>query len=439
LNSLIHRQPAVVSRAGFSQAGRGKAARPGEAAVVGTQPAIDLNDRAFLQNPYPTYARLRTESPVVLEPRLGWVVARHADISALLHDPRLKSGPLNDALYGSLPEAAAAAIVPFRDAMSHNMLWQDPPDHSRLRRLVSPAFTPRRIETLRATVQRIADELLDQARPGERFDVIRQFAFPLPARVIADMLGIPHEDLDQLKRWTDDGIDFVGNGRSAPDPVELSARVGASYAEMMAYLGDLAARHRANPGDDLICAMIDAEEHGDRLTEDELLSTCGTLFAAGHETTTNLIGNGLVALLQQPDQLRSLRDDPTITSPAIEELLRYDSPAQLVWRFAGEDIPVGDQTITGETVVLLLLGSGNRDPEAFPDPDRLDLTRHPRPYLSFGTGPHACLGSFLARLEGEIALPALLRRFPDLALTDEPLRYRANPVFRGLEHLQVTL
>ena len=407
--------------------------------MVGTQPAIDHNDQAFLQNPYPTYARLRTESPVVLEASLGCVVARHADISALLHDPRLKSGPLNEALYATLPEAAAAAIVPFRDAMSNNMLWQDPPDHSRLRRLVSQAITPRRIETLRATVQRIADDLLNQARPGERFDLIRQFAFPLPARVIADMLGIPHEDLDQLKHWTDDGIDFVGNGRSAPDPVELSARVGASYTDLLAYLGDLAARHRAKPGDDLICAMIYAEERGDRLTEDELLSTCGTLFAAGHETTTNLIGNGLVALLQQPDQLQLLRDDPTLTSPAIEELLRYDSPAQLVWRFASEDIPVGDDVITADTVVLLLLGSGNRDPEAFPDPDRLDLTRHPRHYLSFGTGPHACLGSFLARLEGEIALPALLRRFPNLALSGEPLRFRPNPVFRGLEELSVIL
>jgi cytochrome P450 len=253
------------------------------------------------------------------------------------------------------------------------------------------------------------------------------------------MLGIPWADLDQLKVWTDDGIDFLGNARSTTDPVGLARRVGQSYVEMMAYLADLAASHRANPGDDIVCDMIAAEEQGDRLTEDELLATCGALFAAGHETTTNLIGNGLLALSQHPEQLARLRDDPNITGVAIEELLRFDSPAQLIWRVNVEDVEVGGQTITAGSVLLLLLGSGNRDPEAFPDPDRLDVERRPRHYLSFGTGAHACIGAFLARLEGEIALPTLLRRFPDLALVDEPLRWHPNPIFRGLERLPVVL
>jgi cytochrome P450 len=407
--------------------------------MAGIPLAINLNDPAYLADPYPTYARLRAESPVHAVEHVGWLVSRHADISALLHDRRLKSAPMNEALYGSLSDEALAEVVPFRESMSHNLLFQDPPDHTRLRRLISQAFTPRRIETLRSTGQRIADDLLADARSGQKFDVIHQFAFPLPARVIADMLGIPWADLDRLKVWTDDGIDFLGNARSTNDPVGLARRVGQSYVEMLAYLADLAASHRANPGDDIVCDMIAAEEQGDRLTEDELLATCGALFAAGHETTTNLIGNGLLALLRHPEQLARLRDDPSITGIAIEELLRFDSPAQLIWRVAVEEITVSDTIVEPGSVLLLLLGSGNRDPEAFPDPDRLDLGRRPRHYLSFGTGAHACIGAFLARLEGEIALPTLLHRFPDLTLVDEPLRWHPNPIFRGLEHLVVTV
>jgi cytochrome P450 len=407
--------------------------------VVSTVTKLDFNDPAVLADPYPAYALLRARPSIERTEALGWLVARHADISALLHDRRLASAPLNTALYNGLPDEAQADIEPFREGMSHNMLLQDPPEHTRLRRLVSQAFTPRRIELLRGTVRQITESLLSGRQSGDRFDVIAELAFPLPSRVIAAMLGVPWDELDRLKQWNDDGADFLGNARTSPTPIELARRTGASYAAMRAYFERLVAEHRANPGDDLICAMIAIEEQGERLTEEELLSTCGLLFAAGHETTTNLIGNGLLALLQHPDQLRLLRDEPQLAPIAVEELTRFDSPIQFLYRVAVAEVQVGEATITPGDIVTLLLGSANRDAEAFPEPDRLDLRRQPRRYLSFGTGPHTCLGAYLARLEGEIALTTLLGRFPGLSLVDEPLSWHPNPIFHGLERLPVVL
>lgn len=408
--------------------------------MVGTQLAVDFNDPAFLADPYPAYAEFRAERPVAWADNLGWLISRHDDISALLHDRRLASAPLNDSLYDRLSETGLEEIEPFRTAMSHNMLLQDAPEHTRLRRLVSQAFTPRRIETMRDSIQRIAEGLLAAASPDRPFDVIGDFAFPLPARVIADLLGVPWEDIGRLKAWNDDGVDFLGNARTTPDPAGLAHRVGTSAREQRAYFEDLVAQHRADPGDDLVCSLLAIREQGDGLTEDELLSTCGLLFAAGHETTTNLIGNGLLALLRNPDQLRALHDEPDLILPAVDELTRYDSPVQFLYRVPLEEIELRGQTIAAGSVLMLLLGSGNRDPEVFPDPDRLDVRRRPRHYLSFGTGAHACLGAFLARIETQIALTALLQRFPSPTLVeDEPLRWHANPIFHGVERLPVIL
>jgi cytochrome P450 len=408
--------------------------------VAGSQLAIDLNDPAYLADPYPTYAALRAEAPVQWAEGLGWLVLRHDDISALLHDPRMASGPLNDSLYTALSEESLAEVEPFRTAMRHNMLLQDPPDHTRLRRLVSQAFTPRQIELLRGSIQRIADGLLDAAEPGQPFDAIGDFAFPLPARVIADLLGVPWEDIARLKAWNDAGVDFLGNALSTPDPAGLAHRVGTMYQEQRAYFEELIARHRAAPSFDLICALIAIRDaDGDRLTEDELLSSCGLLFAAGHETTTNLIGNGLLALLRNPEQLRLLVEEPDLLPAAVDELTRYDSPVQFVYRVATEPVVLRGQTIPVDGVLMLLLGSGNHDPEAFAEPDRLDVRRRPRHYLSFGTGAHACLGAFLARLEATVALGALLKRFPSPTLVDEPLVWHANPIFHGVERLPVLL
>jgi cytochrome P450 len=407
--------------------------------VVATLTTLDFNDPAVLADPYPSYARLRAEPGIPRSDTLGWLIARHADVSALLHDRRLANGPLNAALYDGLPAEALAAVEPFQTSMTHNMLLQDAPEHTRLRRLVSQAFTPRRIQSLRGAVERITLGLLDGWRVGEPVDVIADLAFPLPARVIATMLGVPWDDLDRLRAWNDDGTAFLGNARTTTDPVGLAERTGASTAALLDYFAGLAARHRAEPGDDLICDLIAIEEQGERLTEDELLSTCGLLFAAGHETTTNAIGNGLLALLRHPDQWALLREQPDLWPVAVEELIRFDSPVQLLYRVALERVDVGELTIAAGDFVTLLLGSANRDAAAFPDPDRLDLRRRPRHYLSFGTGPHACLGAFLARLETEVALSALLARFPGLALVDEPLAWHPNPIFRGVERLRVIL
>ena len=407
--------------------------------VVGTLAALNFNDPAVLADPYPSYARLRGLGRVARSETLGWLVSRHAEISPLLHDRRLASGPLNTALYATLPHEAQVEIEPFRVAMSHNMLLQDAPEHTRLRRLVSQAFTPRRIEALRGTIGQITDALLAGLGAGDRFDVMRDLAYPLPSRVIASMMGVPWDEIDGLKGWNDDGAAFLGNARTATDPIGLARRTAESHAALTAYLEGLVARHRAEPGDDLICTLIAIEEQGERLTEPELVSTCGLLFAAGHETTTNLIGNGLLALLRHEDQLGRWRQDPSIAPFAVEELLRYDSPIQFLYRVALDTVEVGGAAIARGDLVTLLLGAANRDPGAFPDPDRLDLLRRPKNYLSFGTGPHVCLGAFLARLEGEIALSSLIDRFPGLTLVDQPLTWNPNPIFRGLERLTVRL
>ena len=406
---------------------------------MGTQQALDFNDPSFLADPYPSYGLLRRAPGLTVADDLGWLVGRHADASAVLHDRRMASGPLNAALYETLPADARREIEPFQVSMSHNMLFQDAPDHTRLRRLVSQAFTPRRVQVLRAMAAEITRGLLTECSPGDQLDVIADLAFPLPSRVIASMLGLPWDDLDQLKRWTDDGADFLGNARTSASPLELATRTGASYTALMAYFREQVARHRAAPGDDLICAMLAVEDAGERLTEEELLSTCGLLFSAGHETTTNLIGNGLLALLRAPDQLQRLRAEPDLLPAAVDELCRYDSPVQFIYRVSMEDVDVGGTTIPAGSLVTLLLGSANRDPDAFPDPDRLDVSRRPRYYLSFGTGAHACLGGFLARLEAEVALGQLLALSPGLALLDEPLAWHPNPIFRGLERLPVIL
>lgn len=401
--------------------------------------ALDFGDPAVLADPYPAYAWLRAEPSIVRSDDLGWLVARHADVSALLHDRRLASAPLNQALYATLPPEALTAIEPFQQSMANNMLFQDAPDHARLRRLVSQAFTPRRIQALRETIQKITDELLSGRHVGDRFDVIGDLAFPLPSRVIAEMLGVPWDDLAQLKEWGDNGVAFLGTARTTTDPIGQARRTGASSAAMQEYFRALVERHRASPADDLICAMIAVEEEGDQLSELELLATCGLLFTAGHETTTNAIGNGLLALMTHPEQRQLWHDEPSLAPAAVDELIRFDSPVQLLYRVALEAVKVGEVTIQAGDFVTLLLGAANRDDAAFLDPDRLDLRRRPRHSLSFGTGPHACLGVFLARLEAEVALTTLLGRFPGLTPTEEPLVWHPNPIFRGVKRLPVLL
>jgi cytochrome P450 len=365
-----------------------------------------------------------------------WIVTRHAHIKAVAHDPRLRKGPVTEALVAALPAAVREAAAPFSDSISRNMLRVDPPDHTRLRGLVSKAFTPRTVEALRPRIERLVQDLLDAAGGAGGMDVIRDLAYPLPAIVIMEMLGIPAEDRDRFKAWTDDQFAFLG-GRFPGDPLEPARRAGESTLAMNDYLRGLIAERRRAPRADLISAMVAAEEQGDRLDEHELMATTALLLGAGHETTTHLIGNGLLALLRHEPELRRLQGEPALMPPAVEELLRYDGPVQFVNRIPAEAMDIGGVTIPAGDTIMLVIAAANRDPGQFPEPDRLELSRQPNDHLGFGFDRHFCLGAHLARVETQIALSALLTRFPDLALAAETFDWQPNPLIRGLRSLPV--
>jgi cytochrome P450 len=324
-----------------------------------------------------------------------------------------------------------------------SFLVRNPPDHTRMRRLVSKAFTPRMIARLAPRIERLVDDLLDGALAAERapagrdgVDLIEALAYPLPVTIISELLGVPATDHERFQAWSH----ALARGLD-PDfllPADVRARQRTARAEFADYFRDLAAWRRDHPAEDLLSALVAVEEGGDGLTEQELIVTCTLLLVAGHETTVNLIGNGTLALLRNPDALARFRADPAIAPNAVEELLRYDSPVQLTVRLALADAEVGDQPISRGEVVLALIGAANRDPAAHPDPDRLDLAREPSRHLAFGQGIHFCLGAPLARLEGQLALRHLLARAPRLRLAAEPV-WKENLVLRGLERLPVRL
>jgi hypothetical protein len=389
---------------------------------------------SFRRDPYPFYHRLRSRDPIHRSRVVfGWVLSRHGDIVEALRDPRFSADDRN------FTQAARIRALRIREGLldpdeepAPALLRLDPPDHSRLRSLVSQAFTPRAVEKLRRRIEEIASELLD-ALPGRAgFDVIAELAVPLPVTVIAELLGIPARDRLTFKRWSD--VLAGALEPIVPDPVGLRATV----EEFEEYVGRIGSERRNKPSDDLLSALVLAEEAGDKLSEQELHSTVGLLLAAGNETTTNLIGNGLLALLRHPAELARLRRDPALTESAVEELLRYDSPVQLTGRIVTEDLDFRGHRFRKGQMVILLLGAANRDPEVFPDPDRLDVARAENRHLSFGHGNHFCLGAQLARLEAEIALRELVQRFPDLRLGDEDPTWARVAVFlRGLKALPV--
>jgi cytochrome P450 len=388
------------------------------------------------RDPYPMYARLRAADPVHrTRAAYGWVMFRHADCLEVLRDARFSADDRNLAQFGALQRRAMrAGVVAPGEERPNVMLRSDPPVHTRLRGLVSKAFTPRAVEKLRGRVEELADALLADLARRERFDLIHDFAVPLPVTIIAEMLGIPARDRALFKRWSDDLVGFL-------DPLVSpgAERLRATVAEFDAFMDAIGDERRRRPADDLVSALVLAEEQGDRLSRDELRSTLALLLAAGNETTTNLIGNGTLALLAHPDAWARLREEPSIVPSAVEELLRFDSPVQFTARIALEDVEWrGHRLRKGENVVLAL-GSANRDPEVFADPDRLDLARAENRHLSFGHGAHFCLGAPLARLEGQVALTALARRLPRLRLAVDPrkLRIRRATFLRGLEALPV--
>jgi cytochrome P450 len=396
------------------------------------RPLFDPGDPAMVNDPYPLYRRLRETAPVHRTPAGYWVFSRYADVDALLRDPRLGKG-FHRLASSPMATARGGAGSPLVEEMSRWMLFQDPPDHTRLRGLVTKAFTPRAVERIRSRVQEIVDELIDRVAGTGEMDAIADFAFPLPVTVIAEMLGLPAAEAGRCRAWT------VTAGRVL-DPNQTPEQL-AQAIEAIGHLSDHIRQHvaerRRTPGDDLLSVLIAAEEDGERLTEDELVSTANLLFGAGHETTVNLIGNGLLALLRHPDQLAMLAGEPALVPNAVEELLRYDSPAQLIRRWAREDLELGGVQLAAGDELLLVVGAANRDPERFGDPDVADVGRTDVRHVSFGGGPHHCLGAMLARMEAQVAFATLLRRLPDIRLATDVVQWREQVVLRGLKVLPV--
>jgi cytochrome P450 len=386
----------------------------------------------FIRNPYPHYERLRTTDPVHQTSFGSFVASRHAEASLVLRDKRFGKDYIERTIRRYGPDIMKEPV--FR-SMSHWMLQQDPPDHTRLRGLVVKAFTARRVEDMRPRIQQIVDQTLDRIIPQGKMDLIEDFAFRLPVTIICDMLGIPEAHREVFYNGSRDGGRILDPVPMTPDEIK-AGNTNNTMAQM--YFQQLFELRRKQPADDLITQLVQAEEDGSKLSNEELTANIILLFGAGHETTVNLIGNGLLALHRNPGQLALLKANPSLITNAIEEFLRYDSSVQLTGRVALEDIEdLGGKKIPKGESVLCLLGSANHDPAVYPDrPEQLDITRPNVKPLSFGGGIHFCLGAQLARIEAEIAISTLLRRLPDLRLDDaENPEWRPTFVLRGLKTL----
>ena len=398
--------------------------------------SVNIVSREFKADPFPFYAHLRAEQPVCCVTLPGrqkaWLITRYDDVLAALKDTRF----VKDIHNALTPEQLGKQpwIPNFAKPLTRNMLDLDDPDHARLRTLVHKAFTPSMIENLRERIQQICDHLLAEIERKDSFDLVRDYALPVPLTVIVELLGIPHEDRQRFHRWSK-------NILRTPTTMNM-VRALPSVRAFLNYLRDLFRKLRKSPQQGLLTALVEVEEEGDRLSEDELLAMAFLLLIAGHETTVNLIASGTLALLQHPGQLEKLRGEPSLTKSGVEELLRFTSPVETASeRYAREDVTVAGVKIPRGEQVLVVLASANRDATQFPDPDELDITRANNRHLAFGFGAHFCLGAPLARLEGQIAIPALLSRLPSLklAVAPEKLRWRATPTVRGLESLPVRL
>jgi hypothetical protein len=392
-----------------------------------------LLDPEVLANPYPLYHRLRTEAPVHWDPFLhAWVVTRYTDVLSVLHDFSADRTPTPE----QLERMNLSAISPIAAVMVKQMLFLDAPAHTRLRSLASSAFTPARVRVLRSHIQQIADTLIDTAMAAQqgKMDIIAEFAEPLPAIVTAEMLGVPIRDHRQLKDWTAVFAEMLGNFQHNPDHV---SKVLRALEEMLEYFRERVRELRAHPREGLINSLLTAEINGDRLTEEEVIANSIVTMVGGQETTTNLIGNGLLTLLRHPAEMERLRDAPELIPSAVEELLRYESPSQHTARLARADVELGGRKIRKRDAVIAVMGAANRDPERFPDPDRLDLARTDNRHLAFGWAAHFCFGAALARIEGQVSFATILRRMPDLALQQVPLQWRTNLGLRGLVALPV--
>lgn len=392
----------------------------------------------YLENPYPLYRQLREADPVYWDEEQGgcWVLTGHADVMAGLRDQRFSAQRM-DIGTDWIPAELKERLEPPITALTRQILFLDPPDHTRLRGLVAKAFTPRMVEKLRPRIQQLVDELLAPAQEKGQMEAISEFAYPLPAIVIAEMLGVPPEDRERFTQWTHDfGVLLDGGGGSLDFEQVVQALLGVN--EFMEYFRELIRQQHQTPRDNLLQAMREAEEQGDVLSEEELLGNCVLLLAAGHGTTTHLIGNGLLALLRNPEQMEMLRADPGLLPAAVAELLRYDSPVQLTSRVATTNLRIRDKEIAAGQEVLFCLGAANHDPAQFAQPDTLDLRRVENRHLAFGQGIHFCLGAPLARVEAEIAFGSFLRTFARPRLAIGTIEHFPSQVFRGLTALPVT-
>jgi cytochrome P450 PksS len=396
---------------------------------------INIASPEFKANPFPFYARLRAEAPISRtimptgEP--SWLITRYDDVVAVLKDERFVKDMAN-----ALTPAEAARQPWFRKVfkpLERNMLNLDPPHHTRLRALVQKAFIPPMIEQMRVRIQRLTNDLLDAVQGQGRMDLIHDYALPLPTTIIAEMLGVPVADRHAFHRWT------AAMVSAATSTWGLMKAVPNAWA-LMRYIRKIIEKRRAHPEEDLVSALVRVEEAGDRLSKEELAAMVMLLLVAGHETTVNLIGNGMLALLERPDQMDKLRHDPPLIKSAVEELLRYTSPVEMATeRYAREDVTMGGVTIRRGEMVYGVIASANRDERPFPNPDALDITREPNKHLAFGLGTHFCLGAHLARLEAQMAITTVLDRAPELRLTIAPgqVRWRRGMLLRGLEALPV--
>ena len=400
----------------------------------------DLNSAEFLHNPYPVYDQLRANDPVHWSAENGyWIITRYADIVAQVQNQQLSSNRIG-AHAGRMPVEAKEHFRPLFAAVGSWMLMIDPPDHTRLRGLVSKAFTPGVVENMRGLVQNLINDMLASVTQRGRMDLMTELANPLPAMVIAEMLGVPATDQQQFKAWSDDiahGLAGIDSARNKEELFSLYDLAQTSFLALASYFRDKVVELRKQPRENLLSALIRAEDQGDRLTEDELLANCVLLMLAGHETTTNLIGNGVLALLRHPDQKERLARNPETIVAAVEELLRYDSPVQKMARIALTEINIAGKQIKQGDLVCFSFGAANRDPEQFVAPAQLDIERKPNRHLAFGHGLHYCVGAALARLEGQIAINTIISRLPVLRLETEDLEWHRNFTLRGLKSLPV--
>lgn len=391
---------------------------------------------AYLADPYPIYRGLRETTPVCFSHRLNaWVVTRYSDVTAGLLDKNLISGHRVASFTTSLDAATRHQMSPLYAHLGKWIGNMDAPDHTRLRGLVNQAFTPRMVQNLSPAILAITNRLLDSAALRGEMDFIRDFAYPLPATVIATMLGVPAADQDRFISWADDLTAYSGSGSA---DAALSRAALKSVEELTAYFLAIAAQRRSQPADDLITTLVALEEEGDKLSEQELVSMCTFLLVAGHETTMALLSNGLLALLRHPEAMGNLAQDPQCIRSAVEELLRYDSPIQHQTRVARQSFEFAGARIEEGERVLLMLGAANRDPAQFTAPDQLDLHREPNRHVAFGLGPHYCIGAPLARLEAQVAFPEILRRFPRIQLEEGPLPWRVHTSNRNPVSMRVS-